>query len=94
VAWEHAPDVFDVIRRLKEEGFDIYALEQTPDAKSLPELKPPESLALIVGREVEGLEPNVIAACDGSLEIPMAGRKESFNVTQAAAMALFHCIFS
>ena len=33
------------------------------------------------------------ALCDVILEIPMFGQKESFNVVQAAAMALYHCRF-
>jgi tRNA G18 (ribose-2'-O)-methylase SpoU len=36
----------------------------------------------------------VLAACDIALEIPMFGKKESFNVVQAAAMALYHCKFT
>jgi tRNA G18 (ribose-2'-O)-methylase SpoU len=32
--------------------------------------------------------------CDGALEIPMFGDKESFNVVQAAAMALYHICFA
>lgn len=93
VSWRHETDIFPVIGNLKQKKYTIYAVEQTATALSLPEFKPPAKLALIVGREVEGVEPEVIAACDGSLEIPMFGKKESFNVTQAAAMALYHCIF-
>jgi tRNA G18 (ribose-2'-O)-methylase SpoU len=46
----------------------------------------------VLGREVEGVEPEVMAMSDAFLEIPMAGAKESYNVTQAAAMALYHAI--
>jgi tRNA G18 (ribose-2'-O)-methylase SpoU len=35
----------------------------------------------------------VLAQCDKVLEIPMFGKKESFNVAQAAAMGLYHCTF-
>jgi tRNA G18 (ribose-2'-O)-methylase SpoU len=31
---------------------------------------------------------------DLQLVIPMFGQKESFNVVQAAAMALYHCRFT
>jgi 23S rRNA (guanosine2251-2'-O)-methyltransferase len=55
---------------------------------------PPEKIAIVLGREVEGVEPDVLEACDTALEIPMFGKKESFNVVQAAAMALYHCKFS
>jgi tRNA G18 (ribose-2'-O)-methylase SpoU len=69
-------------------------LEQTPKARLLTEFKAPNKLALILGREVEGLEPQVLNLTDYQLEIPMAGKKESFNVVQAAAMALYHCRFT
>jgi tRNA G18 (ribose-2'-O)-methylase SpoU len=39
------------------------------------------------------LEPEILASCDPVLEIPMLGKKESYNVVQAAAMALYHCRF-
>ncbi len=93
VKWHHQPDVLLAITTLKDQGYRIYALEQAPDAQLLPNFKPPQKIALVVGREVEGLEPEVIAACDGSLEIPMLGKKESFNVAQASAMALYHITF-
>lgn len=94
VRWEHAPDVLDSLAKLRAEDYRIYALEQTPGAQSLPDFKPPDRIALLVGREVEGVEPEVLAACDGMLEIPMLGAKESFNVAQAAAMALYHLTYS
>ncbi len=93
VAWSYEEDVTQAIKSLRLDGFHIFAVEQAPDAIKLPGFSPPERLALVVGREVEGVEPEVIAACDGSIEIPMFGQKESFNVTQAAAMALYHCVF-
>lgn len=71
----------------------IAALEQTPTSIKLPDFVPPEQLAIVLGREVEGIEPDIVAACDLSLEIPMFGHKESYNVVQAAAMALYHCRF-
>jgi 23S rRNA (guanosine2251-2'-O)-methyltransferase len=53
----------------------------------------PPKIALIVGREVEGIETEVLDETDYIIEIPMLGRKESFNVAQAAAMALYHLTF-
>jgi tRNA G18 (ribose-2'-O)-methylase SpoU len=93
VPWSHVEDVKACIARLKKEGFTIAALEQTPDSISLPDFQPPDKLALLLGREVEGIEPGILKLCDKSLEIPMFGHKESFNVVQAAAMALYHCRF-
>jgi tRNA G18 (ribose-2'-O)-methylase SpoU len=94
MAWEQITDINNLISILKKDGFNIVALEQKPGAIKLPEFRPPDKLALVLGREVEGLEETVLALCDQVVEIPMSGRKESFNVVQAAAMALYHCCFS
>lgn len=91
--WEHHANIKEIIDALKEKGFTVAAVEQTPTAIALPEYNPPQKLALLMGREVEGVEPEVLASCDAALEIPMLGRKESYNVVQAAAMALYHCRF-
>jgi tRNA G18 (ribose-2'-O)-methylase SpoU len=92
--WEHEASIETVISQLRQQGFQITALEQTANGVRLPDFKPPEKLALVIGREVEGLEPEVLALCNQAVEIPMAGQKESFNVVQAAAMALYHCVFA
>jgi tRNA G18 (ribose-2'-O)-methylase SpoU len=93
IAWEHTDDVFQALADLKQQGFMVLALEQTKNSHKLPGFEPPDKVALLIGREVEGIEPTVLAACDAALEIPMFGQKESFNVVQAAAMALYHCTF-
>ncbi len=94
VAWNQSEDVFTIIKELQSDGFNVIAVEQTKQSLSLPDFKPSERVALLVGREVEGVEPEVVAACNNAVEIPMFGQKESFNVVQAAAMALYHCRFS
>lgn len=93
IRWEHAEEIKPVLKAVRQEGYTVAALEQAAGAQVLPEYRPPRKLALIVGREVHGIEPELLAACDTLLEIPMAGKKESFNVVQAAAMALYHLRF-
>ncbi|HSX46938.1 MAG TPA: TrmH family RNA methyltransferase [Patescibacteria group bacterium] len=94
VAWSQQTDVLGLIKELKLAGYWMVALEQTPDAEAITSWKPPQKVAIIVGREVEGLEADVVNACDLTIEIPMFGQKESFNVVQAAAMALFYARFT
>lgn len=93
VPWKHITDLTSYLDGLKATGWRITAIEQDPRSTSLPDFSPPDKLALIVGREVEGIEPEILALVDTILEIPMLGRKESFNVVQAAAMALYQCRF-
>lgn len=90
VQWQHVEDIFAVINELKKNSFTVAALEQAKGSTPLPQFKSPQKTALVVGREVEGVEPEVLKACDEVLEIPMLGQKESFNVAAAAAMALYH----
>jgi tRNA G18 (ribose-2'-O)-methylase SpoU len=94
ITWEHHQAIEPVISALRTEGYTIYGLEQTADATPLPDFIAPDKLVLIVGREVEGIEPEILELCDGHVQIPMLGKKESFNVVQAAAMALYHCRYT
>jgi 23S rRNA (guanosine2251-2'-O)-methyltransferase len=91
--WQHIAHIDDTLVALRADGYAIAALEQTADAVALPNYLVPEKIALLLGREVEGVEPEVLKQCDLALEIPMFGKKESFNVIQAAAMGLFYCRF-
>lgn len=92
--WEFLADIDAVIRRLKAENFTVCALEQAPGSTMLDSFRVPPKAALIFGNEVDGLEEDVLRQCPHILEIPMSGRKESFNVAQAAAMALYHFRFN
>lgn len=91
VPWAQHSDVRTLIGALRADGFSIAALEQSTNAIALPDFKPPEKLAILLGREVEGVDPALLELCDAIFEIPMFGGKESFNVVQAAAVALYHC---
>ena len=93
IPWEHNPDVTQVIKQLKSDGYGIVALEQSAASLPLDVFRPPQNIALIVGREVEGIEPEVLALADTIVEIPMHGQKESFNVATAAAIALYHITY-
>ncbi len=67
----------------------LLALEQAPDSINLPDFTPPSEFALLLGEEVQGIEPELLARCDQILEIPMRGQKESFNVSVATGIALY-----
>ena len=89
VPWEHQKQTLRLIKKLKREGVTIVALETEKQASRLPDFKPKYPLALVVGNEVEGLSPKVLAAADAVVKIPMVGQKESLNVFVAAGVALY-----
>lgn len=94
VKWRHFHTALEPISQLQKDGYRVVAIEQDAASTALPSYLPADKIALIVGREVEGLESEVLALCDDIVEIPMYGQKESFNVVQAAAMAMYHCRFA
>jgi tRNA G18 (ribose-2'-O)-methylase SpoU len=50
---------------------------------------PRGNMCLLLGEEVRGITPELLARCDEVIEIPMHGRKESFNVSVATGIALY-----
>jgi tRNA G18 (ribose-2'-O)-methylase SpoU len=90
VKWKHYDELHPALEKLRSQGYYIVALEQTVGSTSLSDFKQPDKIALIVGSEVTGLDKEVLDFSDACIEIPMRGKKESFNVSIAAAIALYH----
>jgi 23S rRNA (guanosine2251-2'-O)-methyltransferase len=90
IHWQYEADVFKLIDELKQAGYTIVALEQTSKALPIQDFKNTPKIALIVGSEIGGLDSQTLAKSDVHVQLPMAGSKESFNVTVAAALAIYH----
>ena len=60
-----------------------------PTSVMLPDFRPPEEFALLLGEEVNGINPELLGQASTIVEIPMFGQKESFNVSVAAGIALY-----
>lgn len=90
LSWEHIANVEKCLSGLTDAGFLVTALEQTPQALDLDKYYSDRNIALVVGNEVSGLDPAILKKIKVHLRIPMLGQKESFNVSAAAAMALYH----
>src|SRR5579884_4355429 len=75
----YKPDIVKLISSLKKSGYQVVALEQAPGAVALNTFRPAENVVLLAGNEVEGLDRIVLDLCDVIVEIPMFGKKESFN---------------
>ncbi len=89
VPWEVAEDITLALEQLKKDSCKIVALEQSPNSTPLFDYKPEGNIALIVGNEVDGVEPALLKIADTIVEIPMRGQKESLNVSVATGVALF-----
>ncbi|MBQ6147690.1 TrmH family RNA methyltransferase [Candidatus Saccharibacteria bacterium] len=96
-------DIKTELGRLKrEDGATILGLENNIRDSRLLQIGTPEfaeflyalektgkPVVLILGEEVNGISNSLYDIIDKFLEIPMRGRKESFNVSVAAGIALF-----
>jgi 23S rRNA (guanosine2251-2'-O)-methyltransferase len=90
-AFVYRQNTEDVILDLKQRGYKVIGLEQREFSLPLQDIKLSQSrIALVVGNEIEGVRDHILKICDLVAQIDMAGQKESFNVSAAAAMALFY----
>lgn len=91
VHWEHAADTVEAVRKLRQEGYEIIAIEQAVDSIMLNTFKPDtqKKYALIFGNEVNGVSDEVMAEIDECIEIPQFGTKHSFNIVISAGIVLW-----
>lgn len=85
----YSNDINKCFEELAKNGFKPVALEQTQSAIQLQDYKPSGSIALVVGNEVSGIDNASLKKIKTHIKIPMSGKKESFNVAAAAAIALY-----
>ena len=79
------------LTRLREEGWKVVGLENNIDEPvvEIGEVGDFEKVVLVLGEEVDGISPELYQYIDVFAEIPMRGRKESFNVSVAAGIAMY-----
>ena len=93
-------DIKTMIVKARTDGVKIVGLENNIDGK-VYKLNDPglrekmgDKIILILGEEVGGIDPELHNLINFYVEIPMKGKKESFNVSVATAMALYSLTFS
>jgi 23S rRNA (guanosine2251-2'-O)-methyltransferase len=83
VEWSHHEEVSDALRILKEENYEILAIEQTTNSVLLSDfvVKKDKKYALVFGNEVDGVSEEALEISDFALEIPQFGTKHSLNIS-------------
>lgn len=90
IAWEKVENTLIVLRKLKNEGVSVVAVEQSENSVMLNDFLVPEKVVYIFGSETEGLPKEILLEVDVVLELPMLGQKESLNVSVTAGIVLYH----
>ena len=89
-------DIFLELGNLKKQGWQIVGLENNINDDRIFLLNNPllktklsDKMVLILGEEVNGIDYSFYDIIDLFVEIPMRGKKESFNVSVSAGIAMY-----
>lgn len=91
VDWRYFETTLEAAQKLKEEAYQLWAIEQVDEKVWAQDFVFPkgEKLAVIFGNEVKGLSKEIIPHLDGCIEIPQFGTKHSLNVSISAGIILW-----
>ena len=92
VPWSYYRNGLDALSVLRDAGLSIWSLETKGEAISLFDLSPeltPESMVLVVGNELAGIDPGILAESDRVVSLPMFGSKNSLNAVVAFGVAVY-----
>ncbi len=91
VAWSSHPNALDLVEKIKAKGIPIWALEGGERAQNLMQsVCVAETIALVVGNEVTGVDLEILALADRVVALPMRGVKQSLNVATAFGIAAYY----
>lgn len=84
--------ISDCIAALREDGRTIWATDLSPQALPLTaDAKPetlPSKLAVVIGRETDGVSAEMLNAADKRVYFPIFGFTESLNLSVATALVI------
>lgn len=94
VEWKYYTQATQALSELKQEGFNIFAVEQVEKSLPLHQFDGSQypKLAVVFGNEVSGVGEQVLEACNGCIEIPQLGMKHSLNISVAAGIVLWELV--
>lgn len=85
------PNLRNAIFHLQESGFQVIAATEKAD-KLIYEIDFKKPTAIVMGSEDKGISSSLLALCDDTAKIPMAGEIGSLNVSVATSIVLFEAV--
>ncbi len=83
-------DSADCLRLLKERGYRVLATSADHDGVPIEDVDFLRRTAIVFGNELEGVSKTVSKLADETVRLPMIGLVESYNISVAAALCLYH----
>lgn len=91
INWSHWQSSVEAIQHLKEDGYQIIAIEQAENSISLQDFNPckKKKYAIVFGHEVKGVSEEVMQLVDSCIEIPQFGTKHSLNISVSVGVVVW-----
>lgn len=89
VEWSYFEQTREAIAFYRDLGYKVYALETVEGAENFNQFEDFEKSVFIFGNEEFGISDETLNACDGILEIPLFGIKNSINVSNTFAAVMY-----
>jgi tRNA G18 (ribose-2'-O)-methylase SpoU len=78
-----------VLKKLREEGYRLVALEQTDNSHCLYDYRFVRKCVLVIGNEKLGVDEETLRLVDDVVEIPMYGLPYAQNAASSAIIAMY-----
>jgi tRNA (guanosine-2'-O-)-methyltransferase len=92
VPWRYEADPLIAIAGLRNQGYQIVAVELTDEATPYHQFEYANKTCLVVGHEDHGVTRATLAACDAAVFLPMYGKGLSLNVHLALGIVAYHVL--
>lgn len=92
VSWRRIPRIDEAARTLKEEGYQLVALETAQGTRCYLDFPYSGKVCLVLGNESNGVYAATLGLCDAAVFVPMYGKGPSMNVHVAAALVAYQAI--
>ena len=92
IPWQHFFSTLDCLKKLKEQGYQIVACEQSAKSIDYRRASYKKPVALVLGSESDGVGDKTLKKCDLAVEIPMYGVNRSLNVLVAASVLAYSIV--
>ena len=92
VPWRYEKDPLEAVASMKDEGYQVIALEISDTAVPYHTFSYSDKTCLVVGHEDHGVTKATLGACDAAVFLPMYGKGLSLNVHVALSIVTYHIL--
>ncbi|MFT5128926.1 MAG: 23S rRNA (guanosine2251-2'-O)-methyltransferase [Rhodothermales bacterium] len=88
----HFANSADAVSAAQAKGRMVIAIETVAGAPDIWDLPLQMPLALVLGNEALGIDPDALEACDAVARLPVFGSKNSLNVANCASAVVYDIV--